>query len=220
MSSIVPQLIPIEINNEKRRKEILTNIIKMLTNRLLLNKDNLEANIEKILKIQSDDMLYEIKLDYPTVYYPDSPDTKIFYVKILNQKISGVPKVSNIGEFLNTHKNNPKLVVVTSITSKAKDMISYEYPYTQVFLEKVLMMDLIGHISVPEHTLLSEEDGKKVLEEYNTKKRELPKIFASDPVAYYYNAPVGRIFKITRPSETSGKAPFYRLVIKSANTAK
>ena len=43
--SVVPQLLPLELNAEKRKKEVLTNIVKMLTNRKLLNKDNLQQNI-------------------------------------------------------------------------------------------------------------------------------------------------------------------------------
>ena len=76
------------------------------------------------------------------------------------------------------------------------------------------MMDIVSHVSVPKHELLSYEDAESVLGEYDTKKREMPKIFVTDPVAKYFNAQVGQIFRITRPSETSGLAPYYRLVIK------
>ena len=76
------------------------------------------------------------------------------------------------------------------------------------------MSNLVNHIPVPKHELLSDADAKKLLEEYNAKKRELPKIFVSDPVSRYFAAKVGQIFKITRPSETSGIAPSHRLVIK------
>ncbi len=212
--SIIPQLLPLEINSEKKRKILLENVVRMLTNRHLLDENKLENNISKIISSNSDDMLYTINLDHPELYYPKLDSTKNMYVKLLLQKVSGVSKTSNIGEFLNQHKNHPKIIIVSSITTTASDVIRNDYPFSEVFLEKDLMIDKVRHISVPEHELLSEEDTKKVLEEYMIKKREMPKIFISDPISRYYNAKVNQIFKITRPSETSGLAPYHRLVIK------
>lgn len=103
--SLVPQLIPIEKNNEKRQKEVLINIIKMLTNRLLLNHDKLNSNIDKIVNTQSDDLMYDIPLDNPDVYYSKTSGIKKLFVKLINQKITGIPKASTIGDFLHSHKN-------------------------------------------------------------------------------------------------------------------
>ena len=57
------------------------------------------------------------------------------------------------------------------------------------------------------------EESKEILDEYMSKKREFPKIYISDPISKYYNAKKFQIFKITRPSETSGLAPYYRIVV-------
>ena len=214
--SVIPQLLPIEINQDKRRAEVLVNIVKMLTNRKLLNKENLESNIKKILSITSDDMIYSIKLDNPEIYYSKDEASKTFYIKFYNQKISGITKTSPVGEFLVSKKDNPKIVVVNSITAKVYDTIRNEYKYSEVFLEKDLMIDLVNHISVPKHELLSKEDSKALLDSYNVKKREMPKMYISDPVSRYYNAQVGQIFTITRPSEVSCLAPYHRLVIKGS----
>lgn len=212
--SVIPQLLPLEINSEKKRKIVLENIIRMLTNRKLLIENNIEENIKKIISVDSDDLVYTIKLDFPDIYYPKSDFTKNIYIKLLPQKVTGVSKSSNIGEFITLHKNHPKILVVNSITSTAHDTIRNDYPFSEVFLEKDLMIDKVRHISVPLHELLSDENTKRVLEEYLVKKREMPKIFVTDPIARYYNAKVGQIFRITRPSETSGLAPYHRLVIK------
>ena len=191
----------------------------MLTNRKLLKKENLEDNIKKILSVDSDDNLYKIQLDNPEVYYPKNENTKNFYVKLLNQKVTGVSKTSNIGDFLYKYKNNPTLIIVSSITSKAQQQLQEEFSFSEAFLEKELMMDLVSHVSVPKHELLDDNDSKLVLEEYFTKKREMPKIFVTDPVSKYYNAKIGQIFRIIRPSETSGQTFSYRLVIRGSITA-
>lgn len=214
MDSIIPQLLPLEFNSEKKRKLVLENTIKMLTNRGLLDSGNLENNIKKILSIDSDDMLYTIKLDHPELYYSVSDDTNTLFIKILPQKITGISKNSNIGEFILTHKNNPKIIIVNSITPTARDNVYNDFQYTEVFLEKDLIINIVDHVAVPKHELLSEQDTQKVLEEYMVKKKNMPKIYINDPVSRYFNAKIGRIFRIIGPSETSGLAPYYRLVIK------
>jgi DNA-directed RNA polymerase I, II, and III subunit RPABC1 len=63
---------------------------------------------------------------------------------------------------------------------------------------------------------LSDEDTKKVLEEYSAKKKEMPRIYVTEPVSRYFNAKIGQIFRISRPSETAVESPYHRLVIKGS----
>lgn len=211
--SVMPQMMPLEINSDKKRKIILENTIRMLTNRKLLNSNNLDTNINNITSIDSDESLYTIKLDSTHFYYPENQDNRVMYVKILQQKITGVSKSSTISEFLNQYKNSPKIIIVSSISTAAYDTIRGDYPYSEIFQEKDLMIDKIRHITVPPHELLSDTDTKKVLDEYLVKKKQMPRIFVTDPISKYYNAKVGQIFRITRPSETSGIAPYHRIVV-------
>jgi DNA-directed RNA polymerase I, II, and III subunit RPABC1 len=209
---VLPHLIPIELNANKRRKINLENIVKMLTNRHVLKHENLETNINKISNLESDDLRYEISLDNPDRYY--DPNTKSLFVKIINQKISGVSKTSIIAEFLTQYEKYPKIIIVSEITNKVRDQIMMSYPYTEIFLEKELLINIVDHVSVPKHELLTDDEAKLLLEEYNSKKKDLPKIYVSDAIARYFNAKIGQIFRIIRPSETSGLAPYHRLVVK------
>jgi len=215
--SVVPQLFPLEVNAEKRKKEVLSNIIKMLTNRKLLNSDNLQSNISNLTTQDSDNDIYKIKLDYPEVYYDKSVEN-MYYVKLLNQKVTGVSKSSNIGDFIYAKKNAPKLIVVSGITSKAYQQLNEDFPNTEVFTEQELMIDLVSHIAVPKHEMLSAEETEIFLKDYLLKKREIPKMFLSDPVSKYFNAKVGQIFRIIRPSEVSGNSIYYRIVIKGSSS--
>jgi DNA-directed RNA polymerase subunit H len=72
---------------------------------------------------------------------------------------------------------------------------------------------LLNHVMVPKHEILTENEAKAVLADYNIKKEHLPKIKATDPVALEIKAKVGDIIKITRKSQTAGEAVFYRLVM-------
>ncbi|MFB3765270.1 MAG: DNA-directed RNA polymerase subunit H [Methanotrichaceae archaeon] len=69
------------------------------------------------------------------------------------------------------------------------------------------------HELVPEHILLTPEEGEKVLELYGIEAPQLPKIHVSDPAAKEINAKVGDIIKIIRRSPTANQSIFYRLVI-------
>ena len=215
--SVIPQLLPLELNAEKRKKEVLTNIIKMLTNRKLLNASNLNDNIKMILTQDSDDNIYKIKLDNPEIYYDKSIEP-YFYIKLLNQKITGISKTSNIGDFIYSKKNTPKLIIVTGITNKTLMQLKLDFPNSEIFTEAELMIDLVSHVAVPKHEMLNEEETQIFLKDYLLKKREIPKIFISDPVSKYFNAKVGQVFRIIRPSEVAGHSIYYRIVIRGNNT--
>ena len=51
------------------------------------------------------------------------------------------------------------------------------------------------------------------MEEYNLKQGNLQKILKTDAIARYYNAKIGDIFRIIRPSFYSGEGYSYRIVI-------
>lgn len=212
MSSNV-QIYQIEKNAENIRKTILTNIVKMLTERQLLKPQDLEKNIAKILDIKSDDMVYVIDLD-PVDKEASKEYTDKFVIKILLQKITSVGKASIIADFLNTYKKNSKLVVVKEISKKAGQLVKTNYPKTEVFLDVELLMNIIDHHLVPKHELLAEAEAKTFYEKFNCKKRNMPKILTSDPIVRYYNMKIGDICRITRPSENSGYSATYRLVVK------
>ena len=69
------------------------------------------------------------------------------------------------------------------------------------------------HENVPEHILLTPEEGEKILGLYGIEAPQLPKIHVNDPAAKEINAKVGDIIKIIRRSPTANQSVFYRLVI-------
>lgn len=209
---IVPQLLPIEKNSESRKNTVLTNIIKMLTERGLLNRSKQNQYIKQLTTIQSDDQTFKIDLDHPV-----NPSAKTMIIRLINQKITSISKSGGISELLTTYKTQPKIIVVNSISSKTRYQIQSDqtnYPNTEIFLERELLINIIDHVSQPKFILLSDDQTKEVLDTYHAKRREIPKILLSDPISCYYDAKPGQMFRIIRPSETSGEAVSYRLVIK------
>jgi DNA-directed RNA polymerase subunit H len=75
------------------------------------------------------------------------------------------------------------------------------------------MVDVSKHELVPDHAVLDESEYEDVLEEYNIKKTDLPKIKRTDP-ALPDEATVGDVIEVTRDSRTTDTATVYRLVVE------
>jgi DNA-directed RNA polymerase subunit H len=75
------------------------------------------------------------------------------------------------------------------------------------------MVDVSNHELVPDHSVLDEAALEDVLEEYNIKRTDLPKIKRSDP-ALPSEAEVGDVIEIVRDSRTTDRAVVYRLVVE------
>jgi DNA-directed RNA polymerase I, II, and III subunit RPABC1 len=88
-----------------------------------------------------------------------------------------------------------------------------EYQNTEVFTIDELLFVLIDHNLVPPHYLLTSAEKDEYFGTFNHHPRDMKKILVNDPVAKFYGAKVGDLFKIVRPSITSGKDVDYRIVI-------
>ena len=214
MNKIVPQLLPIEKSNHQQINMVKTNIINMFINRGFINKENKEKYINKFISEKNDDYEYILNLDIETNYNTTIKNKKV-YIKFFDYKISSINKISPIGEFITKYNNEYKYIIVENINQKSEKIIySYKTP-CEIFKFSELMINIVDHIFVPIHIVLNEEAGKAVLEAYCAKKKDMPLILTTDPIARYYNMQPGEICKIIRPSVMTCDAPFYRIVVKS-----
>jgi len=69
------------------------------------------------------------------------------------------------------------------------------------------------HVLVPKHTKLGEKEREQLLERYNIRPMDLPKISIDDPAIATLEVKSGDIIKITRTSPTTGTTTFYRRVV-------
>jgi DNA-directed RNA polymerase I, II, and III subunit RPABC1 len=117
--------------------------------------------------------------------------------------------------FITKYNNTYKLIVVEDINSKSVKIISGYSTPCEIFKISELMLCIVEHVLVPNHKVLTKEEGNIVLNEYCARKRDMPLILTTDPVARFYNMKPDEICRITRPSILTVEAPFYRIVVKS-----
>jgi DNA-directed RNA polymerase I, II, and III subunit RPABC1 len=142
-------------------------------------------------------------------------DSKVYRIALfLDQKVSTFTKTSVVGEYVYKNKSNHLILVVDSLTSRARSTLSQTFPLVELFTINELMINIIDSVYVPQHILLSHANAMNLIKEYAIQKKDLPRILSSDPITRYYWASVGDIFQIIRPSETTGITHYYRIVVK------
>jgi DNA-directed RNA polymerase subunit H (RpoH/RPB5) len=205
------RLVNIEINGKDKVKVLLLNTLKMLSNRGIFDKKNIDKVHNNLIKDISEEISYIV----------DTTKGK-YSIKYLDTKISS-SYMQRLKPFLEDETN--KIIIVSDVNSKIyKQFMEYETSgnvnessrTVEVFWDYELMIDLAAHDYVPEHSILTEEEEKEFFTQYDIKKKDMPKIKSTDPVARHYNMKPGQIIKILRPSETSGYSIYYRAVIQSS----
>ncbi len=176
-------------------------ILKMLMIRGYLIEDS-----EEFINSQDEEFL---------TYKVDDEDDKIF---VFFPKISTKVGVFTIRQYIKEMQDNQVdqaiVVVKDAITAFAKQVFIEAKPLIiECFKENELFVDKLSHVLVPKHELIGEEEKRELLKIYKAKESQLPKILSADPIAKYFGAKKGQVFKITRPSESSGDYIYYRIVV-------
>ena len=71
------------------------------------------------------------------------------------------------------------------------------------------------HALVPKHEIMSEEDKKLVLTQFNATEEQFPFLFSTDPVVREVGAKPGDMIRITRVSDTAGETTYFRFVVEA-----
>ncbi|XP_021277539.1 DNA-directed RNA polymerases II and IV subunit 5A-like [Herrania umbratica] len=145
----------------------------------------------------------------------DAPIDQIYVFFPAELKV-GVPMVRNCAKRMKADNVfNAILVVQKALTAPAKAAINEinSYFHMDVFEEAELLTNITEHMFVPKHTVLTDQEKKKLLEKYRVKETQLPRILVSDPVARYYGMKRGQVVKITRESVTADTYDTYRYAV-------
>jgi DNA-directed RNA polymerase subunit H (RpoH/RPB5) len=220
----------VKMDSESIRKEVLTNIIKMVRYRGYLDKKKWnEKRISSLIKDRVYNNIYVIPLDIkitPDTNSPDNKnnkdnkdnkeefDNKNIYVKLISQKINSVSSSPIVNDFLKQHSTKYKIIIFDDISDRAKEGLK-EYKHIEVFKEKFFMLDLLSIDASPDYEILSDDDVIQLKKSYGIDNKKMKKMQLKDPATMYLNLKRGQIVRIIRNSEQNIKSIDYRRVCKS-----
>jgi DNA-directed RNA polymerase subunit H (RpoH/RPB5) len=208
---------------------VIINLLKMLMYRKWLNlddKNDIKKLVDELLKSRKEDKIYNIKLTENLInvatYEPfdNKTEWKAFngnnvVVLLSNLKIAGKSPVLN--EFMNKYANFHKIIVVDSITEKARQILT-SGKFIEIFEENEFMINITEHVCCPEFIVLKNEELENFLESYNAKRKDLLKQLDSDPMSRYLYLRRGQVIRVVRNSETTGQSVAYRIIIHRGNS--
>lgn len=190
-----------EYNNKEINQIVIENVLKMLERRKLI--DSWSDEYSKIENVETKTII-DILLKDKTKYS----------IYIINAKLSSIIQGTPLDDYLSNNIDIHKVVIARDISKKVVKQIVTEYKNAEIFFESEMLEDLPSKIFMPVHQLLTVEEKTELLSKFN--EIELAKIFVTDMMSRYYGAKVGDIFRIIRPSFTSGKNIFYRRVVNGS----
>jgi DNA-directed RNA polymerase subunit H len=162
------------------------------------------------------DMLLEKK--------PDSGESKKIYIRYYLAKTI---RPSNINEMIDdlfvlteTLKKNDTLYIIIkdetneTLINELKHIWEKDGIFIVIESIKRLQFNILKHILVPEHKVMTNEQVNEIMIRYNISDlNQLPDISRFDPVARAICLRPGEVCHIIRPSKTSINTNYYRMCI-------
>jgi len=207
----IKQLLVAGIMNDNQIKELeLTNLLKMLNARNIIDDSNVPIYAASAFKSLDQNDETEFVLNQEEA---ERMGTKKIIVKFITRKLTTIRKVVDIEDFMD--KPEYKFVIVDNIAQKAANQIM-DYKNTELFYGVELQINLIDHILVPKHHKLSPVEIEQLEIAYQFDKKNAKRMCIDDPVAKYYRAQIGDVFRIERPSTSAGYIIDYRCVVNQS----
>lgn len=165
------------------------------------------------------DMLLEMKEPDPTTNIKNKIYIRYYLGKTLrpNNLEEMIDDLFNLEEVLK--KNDTLFIIIKdevneTLMNELKQIWERDGIFIVIESIKRLQFNILKHILVPEHTVMSEADAQKMMKYYNVSdKSQLPDISRFDPVARVIGLRPGQVCHIIRPSKTAIKTDYYRVCV-------
>lgn len=190
----------------------------------------IRANLKEMLDARGEDVSYieehgdavDVSRYYAEVIVLDTNRTTVFFAlskKCLNdwkaQEDSAETMITRYGtkNFILILQDTPWSPMMQYIDARDKALQALG-GMLQIFYMKELMYNPLRHELVPKHELLSDAEGKQIMETYMVKHRsQMPLISRNDAIARRLGLRQGDIVRITRHNDTSGLYYYYRCCV-------
>ena len=123
-----------------------------------------------------------------------------------------------VNKMQNMNLQHALIVLKQNITPCAANRMSNFSKFTlEHFTVEELQYNVAHHVKVPKHYLLTSVEASVVKDKFQCPLSSLNKIQQKDPIAKYFNAKVGQVFKIRRYSPEGHSFTAYRIVTRSSS---
>jgi DNA-directed RNA polymerase subunit H len=166
------------------------------------------------------DMLLE-KGDSETTGNPDKKVKKIYIRYYLAKALRPTNLQEMIDDLFNVEeiltKDDTLLIVVKDeINDTLENVLKHIWETDKIFIIlqplKRLQFNILDHVLVPSHRVLSTEETIQIKKKYNIiNDEQFPIITRFDPAAQAIGIRPGEVCEIIRPSKTAISAPYYRI---------
>jgi len=193
-------LINIEYNNKEITEIILENIMKMFEKRKIIT--SWKEQFDKFTDLSNNNVFnFDINYNKYSIY-------------LLIPKMSSIIQNSPLDDYLSNNITTHKIIIGFDVSKKIVKQILFDYKNTEFFFNYEMLEDIPSKVFIPQHILLYGDELKELTNKFND--NDLGKIYLTDFMSRYFNAQIGNIFKIIRPSIISGNNIFYRKVINGS----
>lgn len=194
----------INLSEDEKTQKIIGFTVLMLSRRIFMDdkkeKQELLHSADTSKVTDEGDNVYTIK----------ARNGKRYAIKIIYGKLTSSGKNSPISEFIKNYSNDKKIIIASEFTSKINDFSNKNG--VQIFQEGEMLRDLLKQRDQPEHQLLSPSEMENVKKEYFITSYTTYKTPKSDPIVRYFELKKSDIYRVIRPSPTSGYTTAYRIV--------
>lgn len=173
------------------------------------------ATMKEMLEARgfSTDEEFEVSKSY--IVKNESGD-KLLVMSIADAKL-GINNAKQIEIARNEYNVNHIVIlhnkVVTPFAKTAINNIETETnSRIELFGTSELAFNITNHSLVPKHELMPLQFKKELLKFFKIHEKRLPIIKCTDPIAKFYGATAGDLFRITRIHEDGRCMPYFRIV--------
>ena len=128
-----------------------------------------------------------------------------------------VDELYNIEKILS---KNDDLIIITkdkpndTLIKEMRKIFKSDGIYYNIYSIKNYLFNILNHLQVPKHRVLSEEETNEIKKKYNiSKNSQFPEISRFDPVALAIGLRPGEVCEITRSSQTAINTLYYRFCL-------
>ena len=198
------------MDNINRIFNIYSNVLEMLKDR--------HYKIDKKYKLSKDRFkrkYYENNYNIFVKHKKKNVLLGVYFSIYIKNKLSNIKQLITDIFNENTDENFSVIIILT----KKRNNIILKYINStlykdriEIFWTDILQINITKHILQPKFILLNEKEKTKLLEKYNIKVNQLPKLSLQDPICKYYHFSKLSVVKIIRKNNNSVNSEYYRYV--------